>query len=87
MQMTQLVKTLNKGQVTIPKRMRTKLGITKDSYLRASMKENKLILEPITLTEPTDKYIRTFSDKEIREWLALDKMDSKTRDKAKRLLK
>lgn len=88
MQTTQFVKTLNKGQVTIPAKLREKLGIKKDNYLRAYARGNKLILEPVSLEEEgLEKYIRTFSPKEISKWLELDKLDAKTRKKAQKLLK
>lgn len=86
--MTQIVKTLNKGQVTIPAKLRKTLGIKKDDYLRAYVRDNKLILEPVSLKEESvEKYIRTFSDKEIKEWLELDKLDPKTQNMAEKLLK
>jgi AbrB family looped-hinge helix DNA binding protein len=86
--MTQIVKTLNKGQVTIPAKLRKKLGIKKDDYLRAYVRNKKLILEPLDFKEESvKKYIRTFSDKEINEWLELDKLDPKTQKIADKLLK
>jgi len=87
---TILVKTLSKGQVTIPSNLRNKFGIKKNTYLRVSSRGYRIILEPINLkTTDTNlnKYIRTFSDKEIKEWLKLDKLDKKTRKKAEKLLK
>jgi AbrB family looped-hinge helix DNA binding protein len=88
MQMTQIVKALNKGQVTIPMKFRKKLGIKKDDYLRAYLRGKKLILEPVSFKEKgVEKYIRTFSDREIKEWLELDKLDSKTKKIAEKLLK
>lgn len=86
--MTQIVKTLNKGQVTIPAKIRKKLGIKKDDYLRAYVRDKKLILEPVSFREEgVEKYIRTFSDKRIKEWLELDKLDPETQKKAEKLLK
>ncbi|MCH7640845.1 AbrB/MazE/SpoVT family DNA-binding domain-containing protein [Patescibacteria group bacterium] len=83
MQTTQLVKTLNKGQVTIPAKLRKKLGIKKNDYLRVYARGKKLILEPVSLQEKgVEKYIRTFSDRQINQWLELDKLDAKTRKKA-----
>jgi AbrB family looped-hinge helix DNA binding protein len=87
MQTTQLVKTLSKGQVTIPAKLRKRLGIKKNDYLRAYAQGRKLILEPVSLEKAGEKYIRTFSDRDISQWLELDKLDAKTRKKAKKLLK
>lgn len=84
-----LVKTLNKGQVTIPAKLRRKIGIKKNSYLRAYSKGRKVVLEPISLETfgSLEKYIREFTDEEIAEWLELDKLEGETLKKAKKLLK
>lgn len=87
MQTAQLVKTLNKGQVTIPAKLRKSLGIKKDDYLRAYARGKKLILEPVSLKKGVEKFIRVFTEEEIKDWLELDRLDTKTRKKAKALLK
>lgn len=86
---TKLVKTLPRGQITLPARFREELGIKKDTYLRAYIQKEKIILEPVTLDKKIsfDKYIRSYTNEEIRGFLALDKLDVKTRKKAERLLR
>lgn len=87
---TKLVKTLEKGQITIPAAMRRRLGIGKSSYLRAYTSGSKLILEPVRLDPGktgAEQYLRSFSNEEIAEWLELDRLDEGTRKKAKSLLK
>lgn len=82
-----IVKTLPKGQVTIPKRLREELGIKVNSYLRVYVKAGKLIVEPIDVSgAPTRLYVRSYSQKEVAQFLKLDQLDSKSRRKAEELL-
>lgn len=90
MQITpRIIKTLSKGQVTIPASMREDLGIKKDTYLRVYIRDKKIVLEPVDLDKKINlgKYIRTYSDEDIQDFLALDKLDTKTRKKAEKLLR
>ena len=82
---TVLVKPLAKGQITIPVGFRKQLGITRSSYLKAEVKAGKLILSPVQLAEE-EKYLRSYSDKQIKDFLAADKLDKKTYAKVKRYL-
>ncbi|WP_258360222.1 AbrB/MazE/SpoVT family DNA-binding domain-containing protein [Moorella sulfitireducens] len=44
----QFVKPTERGQVTIPKEMREKLQITRDTRLRIYVDGNKVVLEPVS---------------------------------------
>lgn len=84
--MTSLIlKPLAKGQITIPKDFRDALGIDKTTYLKAELKKDKIILSPLSFLN-MDKYIRTYSDRQIKEFMVLDKLSSAVRKKAEKLL-
>lgn len=85
MSMVQYIQPLAKGQITIPVKMRRRLGIDRNTLLKASIKGNKLILIPLKI-DREESYIRRYSDTQIREFLAADKIDKKTYQKAKKLL-
>jgi AbrB family looped-hinge helix DNA binding protein len=81
----QYVQPLAKGQITIPVKMRKKLGIGEDTLLKVELRDERLVLTPLKV-DREEKYIRSFSDTQIRYFLALDKLDKKTYQKAKKLL-
>lgn len=85
MGMVQYIQPLAKGQITIPVKMRKRLGIDKDTLLKARIKGNNLILTPLRI-DREKSYIRNYSDAQIREFLASDKIDKKTYQRAKKLL-
>lgn len=80
-----VIKPLDKGQITIPIAFRRSLKITKDTLLQAELKDNGILLKPINL-DWRNKYVRDFSDEEIKEWLEEDKLDKKTLKKIKKYL-
>ncbi len=80
-----IIKPLAKGQVTIPILFRRELGIKENTLFQAELKENGVFLKPINL-DWKERYIRQFSDEEIKEWLQEDKLDKKTRQKLKKFL-
>lgn len=49
--MTQLVKALRSGQITIPSEFREKLGIDEDSFLQINLIEGELRIKPVRLTQ------------------------------------
>lgn len=48
--MTQLVKPLRSGQITIPAPMREKLGIDSDTFLQIRIIEGELRIRPVRIT-------------------------------------
>lgn len=80
-----IIKPLDKGQITIPVSFRKILNITKDTLLQAELKDNGLLLKPLKL-DWKNKYVREFSDEEIKEWLKEDKLDKRTLKKIKKYL-
>ena len=49
--MTQLVKALRSGQITIPSEFREKLGIDEDSLLQINLTEGELIIKPVKVSQ------------------------------------
>lgn len=81
-----IIKPLAKGQVTIPASFRRELGIKENTLFQAELKEDGVFLKPISL-DWKEKYIRQFSDEELKEWLKEDKLDKKTLQKLKKYFK
>lgn len=77
------IKPLAKGQITIPVSFRRQLGIKESTLFQAEVKEDGIFLKPVNLNWK-EKYIRQFSDEEIKQWLEDDKLDQKTISKLKR---
>jgi bifunctional DNA-binding transcriptional regulator/antitoxin component of YhaV-PrlF toxin-antitoxin module len=71
----EIIKILPKGIMTIPIKFRTELGFTEPGLARVKKEGKRLIIEPVyTVPYP----IRTYSDKEIDEFLAEDAKETKT---------
>jgi|SRR3989338_10811855 len=49
--MTQLVKALRSGQITIPSEFREKLGIDEDSLLQINLTEGELRIKPVKVSQ------------------------------------
>lgn len=81
-----IIKPLAKGQVTIPASFRRELGVRENTLFQAELKEDGVFLKPINL-DWKEKYIRQFSDEEIKAWLKEDKLDKKTLQKLKKYFK
>lgn len=71
------LRILGKGMVTIPKQWRDELGLEEGEIVKAAKMGNKLVIEAV------DDYVpyRIFSDKEIEEWVASDKLPKALLDK------
>lgn len=85
--MTQIIKTLRSGQITLPAYFREKLGIDSDTLLQISLMDGELRIKPVQISEKaqgspwlkeayeafTDvrKELKKYSEDEINE--AIDK--------------
>jgi len=69
----------DRGQVTLPKRLRDRLAITPGSALIAEERDGALVLRPAAVTP-----LRVYSDEEIGDWLREDRVTPAER---RRLLK
>ncbi len=81
-----LVKVLPKGQVTIPVRFRRKLGIKKDGYLAVQLVGGKLMMRPAGANWE-ERYVRKYTDRDIKEFIEADKLSAKERRAAQQWLK
>ena len=84
--MTKIVKSLPRGQITIPIEFRKKLGIGDDTILTLSLKGNKIEITPAVVREAGEDELREYTGREISQFLKDDRIDQKTARNIKRLL-
>ena len=76
----EIVRLQQKGLITIPKKFRLELNIEENDFLRLRKEKGKIILEPIrTLSYP----VRSYSIKEINEFIAFDAKETNELKKKK----
>lgn len=69
-----IVKMQPKGLVTIPKKLRDLVGIAENDLVRVRTDRGRLTIEPVrTLAYP----VRSYTDTDLREFIELDKKESK----------
>ena len=70
-----LVRPTSKGQVTIPKSIRQKLNVNSNTFLKVSIKDRKIVMDPVTfLSSDGNIPVRVYTNEEIDEFLKLDKL-------------
>ena len=70
----EIIKIQPRGSLTIPKKLREDVGIIKNTLVRIIKEKGRLIIEPVrTLPYPA----RSYTDKEIDEFLELDAKETK----------
>lgn len=69
-----IVKMQPKGLLTIPKRFREELGFEEDGLVRVMEEKGRIVLEPVRIL---DYPVRSYSQEEINEFLALDRKETK----------
>lgn len=62
---------LTKGMLTLPKKWREELGITEGDIVKAKKEGNRVVIEPRRGKEAA---YRTYTDREIDEFLQADKL-------------
>lgn len=78
----EIIRILPKGLITIPKKLREELGFDENSLVRLKREKGRLIIEPTrTLPYP----VRSYTEREIQEFIELDKKESKSLKKKKLL--
>lgn len=85
MSTTVLVKQATRGQVTVPVKFRSALGIKKETVYRAELKGFSIVLTPIT-GKAGALPLREFSTRDIAQFLAADKLDKRAARRAQALL-
>ena len=72
-QFEEIIKIQPKGLITIPKKIRRELGLSDNSLARIKKVKGRVLIEPVrTLSYP----VRTYSDKEIDEFIDIDNKES-----------
>ncbi len=79
-----VVKALPKGQITIPREFRKRLGIEAETLLNVSLVNDHLEIAPL---RPADQDIRRYSDEDIASFLKEDHIDAATAKRVRKLLK
>lgn len=70
----EIIKMQTKGLVTIPKKMRQRLGFEENSLVRVKEERGRVVIEPVrTLPYP----VRSYTNQEIKEFIALDTSETK----------
>ena len=78
-----IVRSLSKGQVTIPIEFRRKLRIGSGTLLDVSLENNRIILEPVHQHEDS---LREYTDAEVSRFLSEDKLSPEIASRIRELL-
>lgn len=65
----------SKGQLTLPGKIRRRLGLSKGDMLAVEEKDGEIVLKPITAIP-----VKMYSDKEIEDFLREDSLTPKERN-------
>jgi AbrB family looped-hinge helix DNA binding protein len=82
-QRRKVVKTLAKGQVTIPREFREALEINSDTLLSITIVGDHLEIMPLRQGQDT---LRHYTEEEIARFLDEDKIDRETANKVRKLI-
>lgn len=71
----EIIKVQPKGLVTIPKKIRQKLGFEENSLIRVTEEKGRIVLEPVrTLPYP----VRSYTKEDIEGFIKLDQSETET---------
>lgn len=70
----EIVRILPKGIMTIPKKFRETLGLVENGLARIKTEKGRLIVEPVRILPYP---VRTYTNEEIKEFIAQDKQETK----------
>jgi AbrB family looped-hinge helix DNA binding protein len=84
--MSKIVKSLSRGQITIPVEFRRKLKIGSDTILSLTLKGNKIEITPAILRKMDEEDLREYTDSEISQFLKEDKISQSTARTVRKLL-
>ena len=68
-----------RGQVTLPSRVRARLGLREGSLLLLQEEEGRLVLHPAAVAP-----VESYSDEQIAEWARQDRLTPTEREKLRR---
>jgi len=80
---TRVVQLPARGQITIPTEFRRRLGLEDGALLRMRLVGDKIEIEPLAMTE---EGLRVYTDEELRQFQAEDKIDAESATAVRRLL-
>ena len=80
---TRVVQLPARGQITIPTEFRRRLGLEDGALLRMRLVGDKIEIEPLAMTEAG---LRLYTDEELRQFQAEDKIDAESVTAVRRLL-
>ncbi len=90
----QIVQPMARGQITIPIKIRKRLGINENSWLWVKLKKNKIVIEPVAeeIGSETQSFLKDASQDENVYWAQrdtdnLDRVDEKSKERVKKLNK
>lgn len=83
--LSKLVRSLPKGQITLPIEFRRRLKIDDKTILSLSLKGSTIEILPLRLADQAVP-LRKYEADEIARFLKEDRLDRKTADKVRRLL-
>lgn len=81
--LTRVMQLPPRGQITIPTEFRKRLGLTDGALLRMRLVGDKIEIEPLAATEAS---LRLYTDEELRQFQAEDKIDAESAATVRRLL-
>jgi len=81
---SKVVKSLAKGQITIPSEFRDALGIKAETLLSVALVGDHLEISPLQFGQES---LRRYTDDDIARFLKEDKLDEETAKRVKELLK
>jgi AbrB family looped-hinge helix DNA binding protein len=81
--LTRVVQLPARGQITIPTEFRRRLGLEDGALLRMRLTDDRIEIEPLATAEAG---LRLYTDEELRQFQAEDKIDAETAAAVRRLL-
>lgn len=70
----EIVKIQTKGLLTIPKKLRQKIGLEERGLVKIKEEKGRLVIEPLRMLPYP---VRSYTKQELKEFLELDKAESK----------
>ncbi len=80
-----LVRPTSKGQVTIPKAIRSKLNVDQETFLKVVIEGQNIVFKPVQFKDDKPP-VRVYSDKQIEQFLKDDVLDAETIEFMNKLL-
>ena len=71
----EIVKIQTKGLVTIPKKLRQKIGLEEKDLVKIREEKGRLVIEPLRMLSYP---VRRYTEQELKEFLEFDKKESES---------